>query len=113
MKGEITIKGHLKSILQRHEGRDRAITGRELAAMVGHRDDRTVRLVIRELITAGLPVASTTEAPAGYFVVTTRQEAEEYAASIRSRLIEDAKRRRDFRRTADMYLTPAVQRRLF
>jgi len=45
----------------------------------------------------------------GYFIVTTRQEAEQYAGSIRGRLIEDAIRRRDFRRAADQYLTPAEQ----
>lgn len=106
------LKEHLKGILQRHEGRDRAITGRELASIVGHKDDRQVRLIIRELITDGLPIASSTEAPAGYFIVATRQEAEQYAASIRNRLIEDAIRRRDFRRAADCYLVPARQGRL-
>ena len=104
------LKAELKSILLRHEGRDRAITGRELAAMFGQRDDRQVRLAIRDLITDGLPVASSTEA--GYFIVANRQEAEQYACSIRSRLIQDAIRRRDFRRAADQYLTPAAQGRL-
>ena len=106
------LKLCLKGVLLRHEGRNRAITGRELATIVGHRDDRQVRMAIRELITGGLPVASSTEAPAGYFLVATRQEAEEYALSIRRRLIEDALRRRDFRRAADMYLTPAKQGKL-
>ena len=101
------LKAHLKSILLRHEGQARAITGRELAAMFGLRDDRSIRLVIRELIKDGLPVASSTEA--GYFIVATRQEAEQYAISIRSRLIENAIRRRDFRLAADQYLTPAEQ----
>jgi len=106
---ENDLNTRLKSILVRHEGRARAISGRELATIVGHRDDRKVRMVIRELIAQGLPVASSTEPPAGYFVVATRQEAADYAISIRSRLIEDAKRRRDFRRAADLYLTPARQ----
>ena len=106
------LKLHLKGVLLRHEGKARAITGRELATMVGHRGDRQVRLVIRELITDGLPVASSTESPAGYFIVATRQEAEDYATSIRSRLIEDAIRRRDFRRAADLHLAPAQQGRL-
>ena len=107
------LKTQVKMILLRHEGKDRAVPGRELAAMVGHRDDRQVRLAIRELIADGLPVASSTEPPtAGYFVVASRQEAEQYALSIKSRLIEDAMRRRDFRRAADMYLTPAIQRKL-
>jgi len=106
------LKAHLKRILLFHAGKARAITGRELAAIVGHRDDRRVRQVIRELIIDGLPVAASTESPAGYFLVTCRQEADEYAASIRSRLIEDALRRRDFRRAAAMHLAPATQGRL-
>ena len=110
--GKCELKEQLRSILQRHEGRARAVTGRELANIVGHKDDRQVRLIIRELITEGLPVASATEFPGGYFIVTTRKEAEEYALSIRERLIEDALRRRDFRRAADCYLAPAEQGRL-
>ena len=106
------IKAQLKTILLRHEGQSQAITGRELAFMLGLRDDRQARLAIRELITEGFPIASSTESPAGYFIVTTRQEAEQYALSIRSRLIEDAIRRRDFRRAADQYLTPAEQGKL-
>jgi len=106
------LRARLHSILLGHAGKARAITGRELSTLVGHHDDRRIRQVIRELIKSGLPVASSTEFPAGYFLVTTRQEAEEYAASIRSRLIEDALRRRDFRRAADTHLTPAIQGRL-
>ena len=101
------LKTQLKSILSRHEGHALAITGRELATMFGHKNDRTIRLAIRDLITEGLPIASSTDN--GYFVVTTRQEAELYALSIRSRLISDAIRRRDFRRAADQWLTPAEQ----
>ena len=99
------LKAQLKSILLRHEGKAQAITGRELATIFNLNDDRRVRLAIRDLITEGLPVAANTEVPAGYFIVTTRQEAERYAGSIRSRLINDALRRRDFRRAADQYLT--------
>ena len=101
------LKSQLKNILLRHEGQAQAITGRELAAIFNLRDDRRVRLAIRELITEGVPIASSTES--GYFIVSTRQEAEQYAQSIRSRLIQDAIRRRDFRRAADQYLTPAEQ----
>ncbi len=105
MKG---LKAELKAILLRREGHLRAIKARELAELL-RCDERKVRLIIRELIREGLPVASSTEALAGYFIVTTRQEAEQYAGSVRSRLIEDALRRRDFRRAADQYLTPAEQ----
>ena len=106
------LKVRVKTILLRHEGEASAIPGRELAAMFNLRNDRQVRLAIRELITDGLPIAANTESPAGYFIVATRQEANRYAGSIRNRLIKDAIRRRDFRRAADQYLTPAEQGRL-
>jgi len=112
MVTNLDIKAELKTILQRHEGRNRAVTGKELTKMLGHRDDREIRQIIRELIKDGLPVASTTRPPAGYFLITSYQEAREYANSIKGRLIEDARRRRDFRRAADCHLKPATQGRL-
>lgn len=107
----MTIKQQLRGILLRHEGRARAIKANELARIV-QCDERRVRLFIRELITEGLPVASSTEAPAGYFLVNNWQEVNQYADSIKGRLIEDAIRRRDFRRAAALYLRPAEQARL-
>jgi DNA-binding GntR family transcriptional regulator len=103
------LKESLRKILERHAGPENAITGKELAELHGYRDDRTVRLAIRELIAEGVPVASNGD---GYFIITTRQQAEEYAGSIKSRLIEDAIRRRDFRKAADEWLTPARQGKL-
>lgn len=105
------LERELRDILRHHEGTDYAITSRELAALTG-KPERTVRLVIRELIRDGLPVASRTEPPAGYYIVTSRRQAQEYADSLKSRLIEDARRRRDFRTAADGWLTPAVQEKL-
>ncbi len=109
---EVNLKAEVQKVLSRHEGPERAITGKELASIFGRKDDRAIRLIIRELIAEGLPVASLTDRPYGYFVVTNRQQAEDYALSIKGRLINDALRRRDFRRAADLYLTPAKQGKL-
>ncbi len=109
---EVNLKAEIQKILSRHEGPERAITGKELAGMFGYKNDRAIRLIIRELISEGLPVASSTERNPGYFIITTRRQAEDYALSIKSRLINDALRRRDFRRAADLYLTPAKQGKL-
>jgi len=109
---ENNLKPQLKSILERHDGRSRAITGRELAQVLEQKDDRHIRHVIRDLISEGVPIASSTEAPAGYFLVNNRQEAERYAEGEKSRLIEIALRRRDFRRGAALHLAPAEQGRL-
>lgn len=110
MNGE--TKSQIRAILLRHEGKAQAILGKELARLIGYKEDRIVRLIIRDLIADGLPVASSTEYPQGYFIVSTRKEVEDYALSIKGRLIEDALRRRDFRRAADQYLTPAVQKKM-
>ena len=109
---KIDLKTELRNILGRHEGRDRAITGKELAQMLSQHDDREIRLIIRDLIMEGLPVASTTKEPAGYFIITSWQEKQEYAESLKERLIQNALRRKDFRRAADYFLNSIEQRRL-
>ncbi|MAF43087.1 MAG: hypothetical protein CMI54_02810 [Parcubacteria group bacterium] len=98
------------SILQ--HGRDKAIRGSEIAHRLGCKNDRQVRLAIRALIAEGYPIASTTESPFGYFIVTDKQEAEVYAQTLRSRLIEDATRRRDFLRSAGRHLEKVTQGKL-
>ncbi len=105
------IKSQLKYILSKHEGCANPIPARELSSIL-HKDERLVRLFIRELIAEGLPVASSTESPAGYFLVTNLYEAHKYSESIKGRLIEDALRRRDFIRSASLYLRQATQGRL-
>ncbi len=58
------MKERLLNILQQHQGRDNPITGKELARLLNQNDDRKIRLLIRELIAEGVPIASATEAPA-------------------------------------------------
>ena len=106
------LKIRLRSILLMHEGKARAITGRELATMVGHRDDRQVRLVIRELISEGLPVISRTESPGGYFIPTSLEEAKQCTESLRSRSIQIFLRRREIIKNTALYLKPASQGKL-
>jgi len=102
----------LRAELLRHEGPDSAITAGTLAGMFGYRDDRPVRLAIRSLIEGegrgvkGLPVAANTDSrrgPLGYFIPTTPEQAQEYADSVKGRLIEDAYRRRDFKAAAEKW----------
>jgi predicted DNA-binding transcriptional regulator YafY len=78
---------HLLTILQLHRGKHRAITGKELAQLLGEENDRLVRKEIRELIAQGHPIASSTEKPYGYFIADSIQEAQEYMLSLRRRLI--------------------------
>ena len=102
-----------KSVLQiLQHGRHRAITGKDIAHSLGFREDRQVRLAIRDLIAEGHPIAAAVQPPMGYFMVESIAEAKEYQAGLRSRLIHDALRLRDFKVGARRYLAKAIQRRL-
>ena len=90
----------LLTILQLHRGKARAITGKELAELLGDMNDRMIRKEIRELIAEGHPIASSTEKPYGYFMAETPQEVEQYLKQLKNRLVEDAYRRRDFKKAA-------------
>jgi len=105
------LKSHLKSILERHEGKARAITAGQLSAMSGA-PDRSVRLAIRELIDEGMPIISSTEIPSGYFIPTSLEEAKHCTTSLRSRAIEIFLRRRQLIRNTALYLKPASQEKL-
>jgi uncharacterized protein involved in exopolysaccharide biosynthesis len=91
---------HLLTVLQLHRGKARAITGKDLAQVMGEPNDRLIRKEIRDLIADGFPIASSTEKPYGYFMAETPQEAAQYLRQLKSRLVEDAYRRRDFKKAA-------------
>ena len=86
------------------KGRGKAVRSQHLADFLNI-PERQVRKVIRELIKT-YPIASTTERPAGYFIAVTREEVNQYAQSLRNRLIEDARRRRDFLRSVQTKVEP-------
>ena len=81
-------------------GRTNAIPAKILASRLGFQNDRQIRYAIRQLISDGIPVASSVVSPVGFFVAETKEEVALYAATIKSRLIEDAYRRRDFLRAS-------------
>ena len=84
-------------ILLSRKGKANAITAGDLADRL-NRDERHIRAEIRMLIAAGYPIASSTQPPSDYFMVQTHEEAEAYLASLKSRLVEDAYRRRGFKK---------------
>lgn len=104
--------GQVKDILYRHWGRESAIKGREIAAILGLRDDRQIRMIIRDLIKSGVPIASSTEEPAGYYIATGKEETEEYIRVTRSRLVQDAYRLRDFKRASLTFSGRVIQGKL-
>ncbi len=98
-------------ILLSHQGRSKAIKSMEMARLLGFHNDRSIRQVIRELIAEGYPVASSVQKPFGYFIIENLAEAKQYQEGLRSRLIEDALRLRDFKRSV-CWLEKAVQGKL-
>lgn len=102
------LKDHVKSILEHAIGEKYALTQHTIAHYL-KQDPRAIRLAIRELIREGLPIASGNY---GYFIVSSHEEARTYQERVKSMLIEDAKRIRDFKRAAGNYLAPAKQERL-
>ena len=106
------MRNEIIKILEHHHGKESAIRGKELAAIFGQPNDRRVRQVIRELIEDGYPIAASVDGQKGYYMARTKREVDEYLAVLRSRLIEDALRRRDFKKSAGHYLGKAEQGRL-
>jgi hypothetical protein len=94
----------LLTILEAHRGKRNAVKGADLARELGQRDDRLVRILIRELIAEGVPVASSVGDPQGFYLVATPGEAQEYMAVLEARIREDEARLRDFRRAAEASL---------
>lgn len=107
------LKTDVRRILFNHHGRENAVTGLAIARRLGYRENRAVRRAIRELINEGVPIASVTMPPAGYFIVTTKEEADRYLQHLRDLLIEDAKRRRDFKKCAMQHLENVRQGRFW
>lgn len=87
------------------QGHQNAITGKELAKRLGESDDRRVRQSIRALIADGVPVASSVRHPYGFYIANNLNEATEYMKVLRSRLVEDAYRWRDFKRATRALLS--------
>ena len=100
--------GELKETVraQLHLGHARALPGQFLANKLGLKNDRQIRKVIRELIADGLPVAASVQRPHGFFIAETKQEIKSYATVMKSRLVEDAYRLRDFKRASFKTLKP-------
>lgn len=98
------LKDDVRELLR--YGKEEARTGKELAGVLGLRNDRNIRRAIRELIADGVPIASTVAFPYGYYIANTIEEANEYMKDLRSRLVNDAYRRRDFKLAARNILEP-------
>lgn len=103
------LKQQVLGFILCHQGQAQAIKGSVLASLLGLKDDRHIRLIFRELISEGYPIASSVQKPYGYFLVKDREEATTYQLTLKNRLVEDALRLRDFKRGAGCELALAKQ----
>ncbi len=87
-----------KAILQQlQSGKAHAIQGAILAKRLGFSNDREIRAEVMELIRLGYAIASSTKPPYGFFFIQNRAEADEYIATLRSRIKEVCIRRAEFK----------------
>ena len=91
---------------QLQTGRSNAITGEDITELTGLGDVRQTRIVILELIEAGVPVASANTKPLGYFIAVDEAEVREYKRKELSRLKSLAYRMRMFGKAAETYVEP-------
>lgn len=87
-------------------GAQAARTGNDLARVCGYRDDRYVRVMIRELIAEGVPIASSVSERMGFFIVQNEHEAAAYIRILKARIREDENRLRDFEAAVASYSLP-------
>lgn len=87
-------------------GRQAAIRGKDLAWQFGYGDDRMFRLIIRELIAEGYPIASSVSEPFGFYLVTNEHEALDYIRVLMERIKEDQARLDDFIKATSDYALP-------
>ncbi len=109
-------------ILRAHRGQHQAITGLAIARQLGFKDDRRIRVAIRELTDAGNLIASTQgknakngedAIPPGYFLVSTREEAEEYLRTLSGRALSILARRKSVAQAIEREFGIAFQPLLF
>lgn len=109
----IDLKAQVLSILERHEGIENAVMSLDLAEYVGlervKNSQRKLQIIIRELRKEGKPVLSNGD---GYYFPATWAEVVGCLDSLKSRLIEDAKTRRDIKKGAAEWFAGAERARL-
>ncbi len=91
---------------QLKRGGSDAIPGHLLAQRLGYKTDRAIRQAIRELIADGIPIIGSAKPPYGYYIAETTEEARQELDFIKGYIVENAYRRRDFKRAARTLLEP-------
>jgi hypothetical protein len=84
-ESKIDLKSTVLNILLNHKGKENAIKGKELSRLLGQKDTRKIRLIIKdELVKEGYAICSTPHEPYGYFLATSYDEVKEALGIIRN-----------------------------
>ena len=94
------LPGRILAVLVECRAQKRRITGKQLAARFGYRDDRKVRVAIGKLILKGHIILSSTRGVKGYFLSDSSAEVNEYVTTQISRIREDYERVKAIRANA-------------
>ena len=93
-KSRVDLETELLGVLKERTGPEQAITAGALSQLTGA-SSRIIRKTISHLVTEDrIPVASSTQWPFGFYLITNAQEAEATLRQYWSRVREVAKRAR-------------------
>ena len=99
------LKAQVRGLL-RH-GKENARKGKDFARLLGFKDDRPVRLALRELIEDGVPIISLVEPPYGSYIADNPEEFLEYLEKLRHRALEILGRYADLKIAGREVLQPS------
>ena len=113
----MTVKEQVLEVIRQHTGTENAILSLDLAEAVGlprtRAIQRKLQIVIRELRRDNQPILSQCVPPYGYYWPASWLEVQTFRASMRSRLIEDAKTLRDVKIGAGYLFAQAEKVQMF
>ena len=99
-----TLKLQVRELLR--FGKENPRIGQELANTLDFKDDRPVRIAIRELIADGVPVISSVHPPYGYYIADNPEDITEHLGDLRHRALEVLHRYKDLKIAARSILQP-------
>lgn len=100
-----TLKADVRSLLR--YGKSNALSGRILAQRLGFKNDRQIRLAIREIIASGVPIISSVHPPYGYYIADSPDEVVEHLGELRHRALEVLGRYKDLKLASREILQPS------
>lgn len=108
------LKRQIQNVLERHQGRNRAITRKELRRILQLElpSDRRLRLLIAEMRNSGVPILFATEAPQGYYIPRDLAELKEGMNKLRSYIIDECITLRNLKVKGHLYLYGEQQAKL-